>query len=67
MRGRTFEAERQAETVVKATARGRRWTEEEDALLLGSDAPAYVLAEELGRTIYAVRGRYRKLKGRERG
>jgi hypothetical protein len=64
-RGHAYEAERQATTVEKATARGRRWTLEEDALLLGSDAPpTNVLAEELGRTLYAIRARYQKLKGR---
>jgi hypothetical protein len=64
-RGHDHELERQAATLGKATARGRRWTAEEDALLLGSDAPAYALAEELGRTLYAVRTRYQKLKERE--
>jgi hypothetical protein len=62
-RGHAYEAE----TLERATTRGRRWTAEEDALLLSSVAPAYALAEELDRTLYAVRGRYRKLKWRERG
>lgn len=58
---------KQAMTRPKAFNHGRRWDPSEDAVLLAPDAPPnHVLAEELGRTLYAVMARYQKLRARQK-
>ena len=48
-----------------ATQRHAHWTEDEDAVLIARhDAPAYVLASELGRTLRGVYRRRDQLRAR---
>lgn len=60
-----FEFDKQQELLDKATNQFARWTEDEEAFLLQNrHRTAYVLAEELGRSLYAVRMRIAVLRRR---
>ena len=64
-RVRAFEDEHQEATKATATQRHARWSEAEDAVLIARhDAPAYVLATELGRTLLGVYRRRTRLRAR---
>jgi len=40
----------------------KRWTEEEEYIVLTSEAPDYVIATQLGRTTSAVRNKRKRLE-----
>ncbi len=58
--------DKQSKNLGKDHNRMRRWRKSEDEAIPALDAPPdHELAVELGRTLYAVRGRRLKLKRRE--
>ena len=64
-RVRAFEEEHQEATKATARQRHAHWTDTDDAVLIARhDAPAYVLATELGRTLLGIYRRRTRLQER---